>query len=193
MILTKQSHLHYGDEEGSPLLPHRAAGRLAEPPRRSGSAWRSSPRRSPRYVSGATLLAHGGGERPAFLHASTAKSVRNRCEEEIRGFFFYVDGRSHSWTGAGRGIGSRSTRSRLRRGREVVVQRHRLSRSTARARVPGRAAGFSDEIVAAGDGRRQHPMTSADWAGRGIPCGAGSRCLRRLDVLVNNAASCATA
>jgi NAD(P)-dependent dehydrogenase (short-subunit alcohol dehydrogenase family) len=70
LVRTEQSHLHYGDAEG---LARVAAtiplGRLAEP-RDIGDAcvFLASPLAG--YVSGATLLVHGGGERPAFLAAA---------------------------------------------------------------------------------------------------------------------------
>jgi len=70
LVKTELSHLHYGDEQG---LARVAAtiplGRLAEP-RDIGDAcvFLASPRAA--YVSGATLLVHGGGEKPAFLGAA---------------------------------------------------------------------------------------------------------------------------
>ncbi len=69
MVETELSHLHYGDAAG---LAHVAAtvplGRLASP-RDIGDAclFLASPLAS--YVSGSTLVVHGGGERPAFLGA----------------------------------------------------------------------------------------------------------------------------
>ena len=67
MIRTEQSHLHYGDEAGiravSATVP---LGRLAEP-RDVGDVclFLASPFAS--YVSGASILVHGGGEKPAYL------------------------------------------------------------------------------------------------------------------------------
>jgi len=69
MVRTELSHLHYGDAAGirriSATVP---LGRLAEPEDVGDAcAFLASPLAS--YVSGATLLLHGGGERPAFLGA----------------------------------------------------------------------------------------------------------------------------
>jgi hypothetical protein len=72
LVKTEQSHLHYGDASGlarvSATIP---LGRLADP-RDIGDAcvFLASPLAS--YVSGGTLLVHGGGERPAFLGAARA-------------------------------------------------------------------------------------------------------------------------
>ncbi len=70
MIRTEQSHLHYGDEEGI-----RAVGatvpldRMAEP-RDIGNVclFLASPLAS--YMTGASILVHGGGEKPAYLGAA---------------------------------------------------------------------------------------------------------------------------
>jgi NAD(P)-dependent dehydrogenase (short-subunit alcohol dehydrogenase family) len=76
LVRTELSHLHYGDAEG---LARVAAtiplGRLAEP-RDVGDAclYLASPLAA--YVSGSTLLVHGGGERPAFLAAAKSGSPR---------------------------------------------------------------------------------------------------------------------
>ncbi len=70
MIRTERAHLHYGDEaalaEVSATVP---LGRLGEP-RDVGDAclFLASPLAA--YVSGGSLLLHGGGERPAFLAAA---------------------------------------------------------------------------------------------------------------------------
>jgi NAD(P)-dependent dehydrogenase (short-subunit alcohol dehydrogenase family) len=70
MVRTEQAHLHYGDaaavEAVGATVPLR---RLAEPPEIGRCvAFLASPLAS--YVSGATLLVHGGGEVPAFLGAA---------------------------------------------------------------------------------------------------------------------------
>jgi NAD(P)-dependent dehydrogenase (short-subunit alcohol dehydrogenase family) len=70
LIRTEQAHLHYGDEEGV-----AAVGRTI-PLGRMGDAadvadaclFLASP--LARYVSGTSLLCHGGGEAPAFLGAA---------------------------------------------------------------------------------------------------------------------------
>ncbi len=70
MMRTEQSHLHYGDEAGIARVAATVPlGRLGEP-RDAGDAclFLASPLAS--YVSGASLLVHGGGERPAFLDAA---------------------------------------------------------------------------------------------------------------------------
>lgn len=72
MVRTEQSVLHYGDEDGITAVGATVPlGRLAEPEEIGACAvFLASPLAS--YVTGATLLVHGGGERPAFLSASTA-------------------------------------------------------------------------------------------------------------------------
>jgi NAD(P)-dependent dehydrogenase (short-subunit alcohol dehydrogenase family) len=70
MIRTEQSQLHYGDEEGIRAVGATVPlGRMAEP-RDIGDAclFLASPLAS--YVSGASILVHGGGEKPAYLEAA---------------------------------------------------------------------------------------------------------------------------
>jgi NAD(P)-dependent dehydrogenase (short-subunit alcohol dehydrogenase family) len=70
MVETEQSELHYGDADGIAAVGATVpAGRMAQP-RDIGDAcvFLASPLAS--YVSGTTLLVHGGGERPAFLAAA---------------------------------------------------------------------------------------------------------------------------
>jgi NAD(P)-dependent dehydrogenase (short-subunit alcohol dehydrogenase family) len=70
MIRTELSHLHYGDEEGLARVASTVPlGRMGEP-RDVGDVclFLASPLAS--YVSGASILMHGGGERPAFLAAA---------------------------------------------------------------------------------------------------------------------------
>jgi NAD(P)-dependent dehydrogenase (short-subunit alcohol dehydrogenase family) len=74
MVETEQSELHSGDAAGVAAVGATVpAGRLATP-RDVGDAcaFLASPLAS--YASGATLLLHGGGERPPFLDA--AKNTR---------------------------------------------------------------------------------------------------------------------
>lgn len=76
MIRTEQAHLHYGDEEGIAAVSATVPlGRLGEP-RDVGEAclFLASPLAS--YMSGANLLLHGGGEKPAFLDA--AKNTQSK-------------------------------------------------------------------------------------------------------------------
>jgi NAD(P)-dependent dehydrogenase (short-subunit alcohol dehydrogenase family) len=70
MVRTEQSHLHYGDEAAVAAVGATVPlGRLAEPVEIGRCvAFLASSLAS--YVSGATLVAHGGGERPAFLGAA---------------------------------------------------------------------------------------------------------------------------
>jgi NAD(P)-dependent dehydrogenase (short-subunit alcohol dehydrogenase family) len=76
MVRTELSHLHYGDEEGVEAVGRTVPlGRLAEPSEIGDAAVFLASRRAA-YVSGASLLVHGGGERPAFLDASTANNGR---------------------------------------------------------------------------------------------------------------------
>jgi len=75
MIRTEQSHLHYGDESGIAAVGATVPlGRMGEP-QDVGDAclYLASPLSA--YVSGASVLLHGGGEKPAFLGA--AKNTRN--------------------------------------------------------------------------------------------------------------------
>ena len=70
MIRTEQAHLFYGDEEGiarvSATVP---LGRLGTPDDIADAClFMASPMAS--YISGANLVIHGGGERPAFLDAA---------------------------------------------------------------------------------------------------------------------------
>jgi len=69
MIETELAHLHYGDGEARARVAASVPlGRLGTP-RDVGDAcvFLASP--LARYVSGAAILVHGGGERPAFLSA----------------------------------------------------------------------------------------------------------------------------
>jgi NAD(P)-dependent dehydrogenase (short-subunit alcohol dehydrogenase family) len=72
MVRTEASALHYGDEEGVAAVGRTVPlGRLAEPDEVGEAVvFLASPRAA--YISGASLLLHGGGERPAFLDAATA-------------------------------------------------------------------------------------------------------------------------
>ncbi|UQA91839.1 SDR family oxidoreductase [Streptomyces halobius] len=72
MVRTELSHLHYGDEDGIAAVGNTVPlGRLATPAE-VGEACAFLASDLSRYVSGASLLVHGGGERPTFLDASTA-------------------------------------------------------------------------------------------------------------------------
>ncbi len=71
-VRTELSHLHYGDEEGIAAVGETIPmGRMAEAGDVGDAClYLSSPLAA--YVTGANIVLHGGGERPAFLAASTA-------------------------------------------------------------------------------------------------------------------------
>lgn len=75
MVHTESSHLHYGDQAGIDAVGATVPlGRLAAPEEIGRCAlFLTSPLAS--YVTGGTLLAHGGGERPAFLDAATVNEA----------------------------------------------------------------------------------------------------------------------
>ncbi|MFD5076673.1 SDR family oxidoreductase [Streptomyces sp. NPDC058371] len=71
MVRTERSRLHYGDEQGIEAVGRTVPlGRLAEPAD-VGEAAVFLASDAAAYISGASLLVHGGGERPAFLDAAT--------------------------------------------------------------------------------------------------------------------------
>ncbi|WP_200304820.1 SDR family oxidoreductase [Streptomyces adelaidensis] len=72
MVRTEQSHLHYGDDQGIAAVARTVPlGRLADPSD-VGEAAVFLASDAAAYITGASLLVHGGGERPAFLDAATA-------------------------------------------------------------------------------------------------------------------------
>ncbi len=74
MIHTEQAALHYGDDEGIAAVAATVPlGRLGLPEDVGDTCvYLASPLAS--YVSGANILLHGGGERPAFLSAASNPS-----------------------------------------------------------------------------------------------------------------------
>jgi len=70
MIRTEQAELHYGDEAGIQAVAATVPlGRLGDPTDIGDVClFLASP--LARYVSGASLVVHGGGEKPAFLDAA---------------------------------------------------------------------------------------------------------------------------
>ncbi|MBL1095638.1 SDR family oxidoreductase [Streptomyces coffeae] len=74
MVRTELSHLHYGDADGVAAVGRTVPlGRLAEPAE-AGDACVFLASSLARYITGASLAVHGGGERPAFLDAATANA-----------------------------------------------------------------------------------------------------------------------
>ena len=69
LILTEQAHVHYGDELGQAKYAATVPlGRLGVPSDVGNACvFLASPLAE--YISGANLVVHGGGERPAFLEA----------------------------------------------------------------------------------------------------------------------------
>ncbi|MFJ9897847.1 SDR family oxidoreductase [Streptomyces sp. NPDC091280] len=78
MVHTESSHLHYGGEDAVAAVSRTVPlGRLADPADVGAAAlFLASPAAA--YVSGASLLLHGGGERPAFLDAATANKAARK-------------------------------------------------------------------------------------------------------------------
>ncbi len=72
LIVTEQSHLFYGDAEGVAAVGRTVpVGHMAEPHEIADVAlFLASP--LARYVSGANIVVHGGGELPAYMDASNA-------------------------------------------------------------------------------------------------------------------------
>ncbi|MCX4761242.1 SDR family oxidoreductase [Streptomyces sp. NBC_01275] len=72
MVRTELAHLHYGGEDGVEAVARTVPlGRLAQPAD-IGAAAVFLASDAAAYITGASLLVHGGGERPAFLDAATA-------------------------------------------------------------------------------------------------------------------------
>jgi NAD(P)-dependent dehydrogenase (short-subunit alcohol dehydrogenase family) len=71
LVVTEQAHLFYGDDEGIAAVGATVPlGRMADPSDIADACvFLASP--LARYVSGAELLVHGGGERPAYMDAAS--------------------------------------------------------------------------------------------------------------------------
>lgn len=74
LVRTEQAHLHYGDDAGVAAVGETIPlGRMAEPDDVADVClFLASP--MSRYVSGAEILLHGGGETPAFLRAANSEA-----------------------------------------------------------------------------------------------------------------------
>ncbi|MFQ5667460.1 MAG: SDR family oxidoreductase [Candidatus Binatia bacterium] len=70
MIRTEQAHLHYGDEAGIDAVAATVPLRRLGEPEDVGDVCLFLASPLARYISGASILVHGGGERPAFLAAA---------------------------------------------------------------------------------------------------------------------------
>ncbi|AEW97996.1 MULTISPECIES: SDR family oxidoreductase [Streptomycetaceae] len=78
MVRTERAERHYGDADGVAAVARTVPlGRLAEPAD-VGDACVFLASDHAAYISGAALLVHGGGERPAFLAAATANQPAHR-------------------------------------------------------------------------------------------------------------------
>ena len=75
LVRTEQSHLFYGDDEGVAAVGATVPlGRMAEPAEVADVClFLASP--LARYVSGESIVVHGGGERPAYLDAAKNTSA----------------------------------------------------------------------------------------------------------------------
>lgn len=86
-VLTEQAHLYYGDAAGIEAVGRTVAlGRMADPAEVADVVlFLASPMAS--YVTGAAVAVHGGGEKPAYLAASTgtvAETARRSEPSEPR-------------------------------------------------------------------------------------------------------------
>lgn len=72
LIRTEQSHLHYGDEAGIAAVANTIPLERMAVPKDIGDTCLYLASSLASYVSGTSVLVHGGGEKPAFLGASNA-------------------------------------------------------------------------------------------------------------------------
>lgn len=75
LVLTEQAEMHYGDAASIQAVADTIPlGRLASPDDiGEACVWVASPQAA--YMSGTNLVLHGGGERPAFLSASSVNKT----------------------------------------------------------------------------------------------------------------------
>jgi NAD(P)-dependent dehydrogenase (short-subunit alcohol dehydrogenase family) len=74
LVRTEQSHLFYGDDEGIAAIGATIPLRRMADPEDIGDVCVFLSSSMARYINGASILVDGGGERPAYLDASTADS-----------------------------------------------------------------------------------------------------------------------
>jgi NAD(P)-dependent dehydrogenase (short-subunit alcohol dehydrogenase family) len=72
LIKTEQAHLHYGDEAGIDAINQTIPLNRMADPKDIGDTCLYLASEMASYVSGTSIVVHGGGEKPAFLAASTA-------------------------------------------------------------------------------------------------------------------------
>jgi len=74
LVVTEQAHLFYGDEEGIRAVGETVPlGRMADPTDVADVClFLASP--LARYVSGAQVLVHGGGEKPPYMNVAKGTS-----------------------------------------------------------------------------------------------------------------------
>jgi NAD(P)-dependent dehydrogenase (short-subunit alcohol dehydrogenase family) len=72
LIKTEQAHLHYGDDEGIAAVSATVPlGRMANPSD-IGDACLFFASNLSSYITGSSITAHGGGEKPSFLDAGNS-------------------------------------------------------------------------------------------------------------------------
>lgn len=76
LIRTEQAHLHYGDAAGIAAISETVPLQRMGTPRDVADACLFLASAFSSYVSGANLVVHGGGERPAFLAAANAEILK---------------------------------------------------------------------------------------------------------------------
>ena len=70
LVLTEQSHLHYGDQQGTEAVAATIPMQRLGTPNDIGDTCLYLASGLANYVSGASIMVHGGGEMPAFLTAT---------------------------------------------------------------------------------------------------------------------------
>ena len=85
LVVTEQAHLFYGDEEGIAAVGATVPlGRMADPTDVADVClFLASP--LARYVNGAEVLVHGGGEKPAYMDAAKGPDACNEIRRLRRG------------------------------------------------------------------------------------------------------------